>query len=314
MHSLVPGLLDTTTIPDRIASSIKNRLVRDITTMKPVNERALALKALHKPGYPIILTNIWDLHSLNAVLSLNTEASKPVKAVGTSSWVIAETLNISDEDLNWGLNLDHVATFAPAAIAAGLPLSVDLQDGYEDAVASAVSEAIKFGACGATFSDHIYSAAHKGSTAECLYDIDKQTLRMRVTLTLAGGRECPDFAINARCDVFAVEPAPETMDPAAMEEAVRRGKAYLEAGATSVFYWGGGPTGRGLRTEEIEVLVRKLDGRVAVLLGSGEGALSVEELGALGVCRASFGPRLYQHAKAAIVDGARTILETGKLC
>jgi 2-methylisocitrate lyase-like PEP mutase family enzyme len=97
-----------------------------------------------------------------------------------------------------------------------------------------------------------------------------------------------------------------------MKEAVTRGKAYLEAGATTVFYWGG--SGRGLRTAWVETLVKELDGRVAVKLAhKTEDALSTQGLAKIGVARISVGPSLFLLAQEAAKQAAERILAGGNL-
>jgi 2-methylisocitrate lyase-like PEP mutase family enzyme len=96
-----------------------------------------------------------------------------------------------------------------------------------------------------------------------------------------------------------------------LEEAVRRGKAYLEAGATCVFVWGGNV--RGVSRREVEALVKELNGRIAVKLADGETGLSVRELAEIGVCRISVGPSLWVEAMNAVKRGAERILKGGQL-
>ena len=96
------------------------------------NTFAKTLRALHVPSKPLIILNIWDVASLNAVASLNNNSGgdKPVKAVATASWAVAASLGIKDEELSYEQNLAAIQTIGPACRKLGLPLSVDLQDGY----------------------------------------------------------------------------------------------------------------------------------------------------------------------------------------
>lgn len=265
-----------------------------------------ALKALHKPSNPVILPNIWDPPSLRAVLSLNTPASTPVKAVATASWAIADSLGLADEDLSLEQNLARLAELAPIATQAGVPISVDLQDGYGGRIAEAVRRAAELGASGANIEDSVPEEGFKGGTGRALYPVDVQVGRLKEALGASPG----DFVVNARCDVFRLEPAPADGDEEAMREAVARGKAYLDAGATTVFYWGGA---RGLRTGEVERLVSELGGMVAVKMGGREGDMSAGELAAVGVARVSVGPELYRIGMRAVRDGAERLLAGGKL-
>lgn len=277
------------------------------------NTLVTAFKELHKPSAPLVLPNIWDLGSLKALLSLNDAdpTNKPVKAVATASWAIAESSGIRDEDLTWEQNRAAIARLAPHVRAAGLPLTVDLQDGYGERIEEVVAEAVRLGAVGANIEDSIPSAGFGKGVAGSLYGVEEQVGRLRRALAAARDAGCADFVLNARCDVFRLDPAWAADDEEAVAEAVRRGRAYLELGATTVFFWGG--AGRGLRTSEVRRLVGALDGRVSVKLGERAGALTTAELGEIGVARVSVGPSLYLKALAAVREWAANILSGGGL-
>ncbi|KAI7764081.1 hypothetical protein LZL87_006463 [Fusarium oxysporum] len=103
------------------------------------NKLAQTLESLHIPSQLLIFVNVWDLASLNMVLCLNSEASKPVKAIATASWAFAASLGIKDEELTMEQNLASIRTLAATVASAGLPLSVDLQDGYGSRLREAVT-------------------------------------------------------------------------------------------------------------------------------------------------------------------------------
>lgn len=275
------------------------------------NHLAKEFQEIHAPSKPLVLSNVWDLTSLNAILSLNTSDSKPVKAIATASWAIAAILGIKDEDLTLEQNLAAIAQIAPAVKAAGLPLTVDIQDGYGENIEAVVKRVIELGAVGANIEDSIPSAGFGQGIEGSLYDAETQVKRLNRAFAAAKETGCPDFVINARCDIFRLEPYYSNDDESALKEAVERGRKYFEAGATTVFYWGG--MGRGLRTSEVEVLVRNLSGRVAVKLGDQPDSLSTDELGKIGVARISVGPSLYLVAMNAMKDTAKRILSGGKL-
>ncbi|KAM5344894.1 hypothetical protein ACJ41O_010756 [Fusarium nematophilum] len=267
------------------------------------NDFAKELKALHKPSSPIIFPNVWDVASFNTVVSLNSDTAKPVKALATASWAIAASLGIKDEELTLDQNLAAVAKIASLAKAAGLPLSADLQDGYGSQIASTVKRAVELGVAGANIEDTV-------PETEAFYPIDEQVQRLKTALQAASDAGCPDFVINARCDMFHFDTGLD--EEGTLKEAIARGKAYLDAGATTVFYWGG--SGRGLRTAWVETLVRELDGRVAVKLAhKTEGTLSTAELAEIGVARVSVGPSLFLVAQSAVRQAAADILSGGKL-
>lgn len=260
------------------------------------------LRALHQPGKPLILTNIYDLASLNAVLSLNTDSAAPVKAIATASYAVAGQLGLADADLSLDQNLAVVATISARVREAGLPLTVDLQDGYGDRIDEAVRRVVQLGAAGANIEDSIPDAGFGRGVAGSLYSVEQQAQRLRTAAEAARSAGSADFVINARTDVFRLDNPPEDV----VAEAIKRGTAYLDAGATTVFVWGGP---RGVRTEEVKALVDALNGRVAVILRAGPGALTTKELAEIGVARISVGPRLWLLAMEAIKEGARKILE-----
>ncbi|KAH7318281.1 phosphoenolpyruvate phosphomutase-domain-containing protein [Stachybotrys elegans] len=270
-------------------------------------ELAKTFKDLHKPGSPLILANVWDVASTKALLSLNDNGSQPVKAVATASFAVAATLGLKDEELTPQQNVDAIRPISDVCAAAKIPLTVDLQDGYGELIPFFVTMSVALGAVGANIED-VRSTHNQppGSVPDSLYPIEEQAERIKKAREAVASM-CPDFVINARCDVFrpGVVGAPDT-DELRMKEAIARGRAYLEAGATTVFYWG---STRGLRTEEVETLVKELDGRVAVKLASGPDALTTKELADIGVARISVGPSIFRIAMDAAKKAAMNLFE-----
>ncbi|OAA71465.1 C6 transcription factor [Cordyceps fumosorosea ARSEF 2679] len=282
--------------------------------MPSTNDFAKTLKALHKPGQPLIVPNVWDAPSLYALSCLNADSAdgqKPVAAIATASWALAHARGAADEDLTAEQNLAAVAELSPLAAAAGLPLSADLQDGYGARIAEVFAAAARSGVAGANLEDSIPSAGFGRGIAGSLYPKAEAVERIGAALKAAAEAGVPDFVINARCDVFKLDAETPGLDDATrMREALDRGRAYLAAGATTVFFWGGA---RGLSTAEVKTLVAELDGRVAVLLSRREGAHSTAELAKIGVARISIGPSLYLAAMNAVKTGAAKILAGGGL-
>lgn len=280
------------------------------------NAVAQTLRALHVPGSPLLLTNIWDVASLKAVLALNDDdgggsGARLVKAVATASWAMAAAEGIDDEELSLEQNLAVVARIAPLCRAAGLPLTCDLQDGYGTRVAEAVTAVVGMGAAGANIEDSIPAAGFGRGLGGSLYALDEQVARLRRGLAAAAAAGCPDFVLNARCDVFCLDDDGSLDEAARVREAVARGRAYLDAGATTVFYWGG-PRQR-LSRESLQALVGALDGRVAVLLAAHPGGPTAAALAELGVARISIGPTLFRVAMAAVRRAAAAVLAEGTM-
>ncbi|KAH8177142.1 phosphoenolpyruvate phosphomutase domain-containing protein [Sarocladium implicatum] len=268
-----------------------------------LNATAQALKGLHIPSNPLVLANIWDISSLNVLTSLNSSTSSPVKAIATASWAIAASNGIPDEDLDQQQNLDAISRIAPLAAKAGLPLSADLQDGYGDKIADTVRKAVKLGVVGANIEDSIPSAGFDKGIAGSLYSLEDQVNRLRSAMKAADEEGCPDFALNARCDAFVLAPSAELTDEARLDAAIARGKAFLELGATTVFYWG-----PALGRPQIERLVKELGGRVAIQASAVPG-MTVRDLAQLGVARISVGPAMYRSAMNAIKEEALKLLQ-----
>lgn len=268
------------------------------------NNLAKTLKSLHTPSQPLVILNAWDISSLKTLLSLNSDDDKPVKAIATASFAIAESLGIRDEELTYDQNFAAIEVLAPLCVKANIPLSADLQDGYGPRLSEAVGSAIRAGVVGANIEDSIPSTG-------ALYDIEEQVRRLKLAIQAAHVAGCPNFVINARCDVFFPRTSVHLNNNHLMEEAIARGKAYLEAGATTVFFWGGSK--RGLSQEEVTKLSEALGGRISVKAGTKPDSLSTRELATIGVARISVGPSLYNIAMEAVKKASLGLLSGGKL-
>lgn len=136
--------------------------------------------------------------------------------------------------------------------------------------------------------EDVIRSSHDDPTSDSIEEIlitgEEAAARIRTIIETAKSLGVEGFVVNARTDCVKLGRT--------VEEAIGRGKLFLEAGATTVFVWGGA---RGLRDEEVRELVRGLDGKVAVIYKRGEGFLSVKGVRELGVARMSMGPGLVSH-------------------
>ncbi|KAH7154087.1 hypothetical protein DER46DRAFT_663782 [Fusarium sp. MPI-SDFR-AT-0072] len=82
--------------------------------------------------------------------SLETGQSNRYRFMG-----LRASLGIKDEELTMEQNLASIRTLAGTVASAGLPLSVDLQDGYGSRLREAVTQTIQAGAHGANIEDSI---------------------------------------------------------------------------------------------------------------------------------------------------------------
>lgn len=255
------------------------------------NDIAKAFRALHQPGNPILLTNVYDAATASIIASLPT-----APAIATASFAIAASIGIDDNALTKSQNLSAIAAIASAIRAVNplKPLTVDLQDGYGDTaeLADTVRQVIALGAVGCNIED----ADAMGE----LRSLDEAVERVRTVVRTAAEAGVPDFVVNARTDVLA---------GGTVDQAIDRGKAFLGAGAWTVFVWG--PGGRGVAREEVVSLVAALDGRVNVKMNLSEGFLGVKEIRQLGVARISVGPEMWKFAMKAFTEKAERLLAEG---
>lgn len=252
------------------------------------NALALHFRALHVPGKPLILTNIWDAITASAIA-----AQPATKALATASFAIAAAAGLEDAALDLTTNLRAVRAIAPIAAQHALPLSVDMQDGFGAELEAGVRAVIQLGAVGINLEDF-------DRATNALYGVAEQQARIRAAMKVAEDEGVPAFVVNARTDALFAG--------GSLTEAMERGKAYLAAGAFNVFIWGG-PGRQGWSREEVAQASAALDGRLNVILVRGKkGGLSVQEIGDLGVARISVGPALMRWSAEMIGMEAGRIL------
>lgn len=235
-----------------------------------LQEQATRLRALHRPGQPLLLPNVWDAASARIV----EQAGFP--AVATASAAIAAMLGHPDHE---GAPAEEMfAAAGRVANAVRLPVTVDAEAGYRLPPEELVGRLIGIGAAGCNLEDTDHSR-------DALFDVDAQAERI-AAIRAAARAAGVDLVINARVDTFL---AGET--PQAVAEAVSRGSRYVEAGADCVY-----PI-LAVSEDAITRLVAELPGPVNV--GCFPGAPPPRRLGELGVARVSFGPLPQRAALAA---------------
>jgi 2-methylisocitrate lyase-like PEP mutase family enzyme len=268
------------------------------------NNLAIHFRNLHKPGQPILLTNIHDAATASLI------ASHPsTKAIATGSYAIAASQGIPDDSLTLAQNIAAVRSIASvlkhsdssdnedlADIATKLPLTVDLQDGSPD-VAEAIREIVNLGAVGCNIED-------LDNTTGRLRPLSEAVARIELAIRTATELGIPDFVVNARTDILGDNPGGA---PGSIEDAIERGKAFLKAGACTVFVWGGAG-GRGVSREEIKELVAAFQGKLNVKMVLRDGFLTVPEMKELGVARISMGPELFRAAMSSFKEKADMVL------
>lgn len=264
---------------------LQTRLARAMA----VNEqdvRAKSFKDLHRSGSPIVLANVYDAVSAKVVAGL-TQA----KAIATASYAIAAAAGLKDDDLDLDTNIHAAGIIAHAVAATSLPVSVDLQDGYGSRLADAVRKLVKIGVVGINLEDYSRESGQ-------LYDVEEAAARIKEVIDTASSEGVPNFVVNARCDAL--------VHGHQLSEVIARGKAYLAAGATTVFVWGG-PSRGGISRAEVVELVEAFGGRLNVWMRL-SGGLNGRELAEIGVARISIGPTLQMAAMERFKQAAEDVL------
>lgn len=228
--------------------------------------RADALRALHHADEPLVLANVWDPGTARIV------AARGAAAIATSSAAVAEANGYADhEQMPADVAFAAVARIVEAV--PDLPVTADMESGYGLAPAEFAERLMATGAVGCNYEDSDH--AHPGT----LRDAGEQAERIAAVRS-AG----PDLVINARVDTFL-------LGHDDLDEAVRRARLYLGAGADCVY-----PI---VLADEgvIGELVQRVAGPVNIL--SRPGSPSIKQLAQLGVRRVSVGGGLYRIAMKA---------------
>lgn len=256
-----------------------------MTDTESLRDSALALRALHVPGRPLVLANAWDAVSARIVEDAGGAA------VATTSAGLAWSLGVADGD-----RLDRdVALAAVARITAvvRVPVSADIESGYAsgaEGVGDTVRAVLAAGAVGVNIEDALYEEG-----AGPLRPVAEQAERIAAVRAAADAAGVPLF-VNARIDTFL-------RGAGGVEETLERAAAFLAAGADGVFVPGT------VDPAIVKALVEGIDGPLNILVGPG--APSVDELAALGVARISAGSSVAAAAHALVRRAARELLGTG---
>lgn len=242
-------------------------------------DKAQTLKSLHEAPEILRVVNVWD------AISAKTVAALPeTTAIATAGHSIAASYGYDDGGMPLDLALQGARVVAEAV---DLPVSADLDDGYEDP-AETIRRAIGFGVVGANVEDR-------------LRPFDEAVARVAAIMQ-AAEQEGVAFQLNARTDAIAKGGDRPIEDSIA--DAIARGKAFLDAGAPLVFVPGA------IQRDVVEQLVDGL-GRGKLSVIGLPGALPAAEYEALGVARISYGPLTQRVALRALRDLATDLYGGG---
>lgn len=235
--------------------------------------------ALHVPGNPVILYNIWDVGSAKAVVAAGASA------LATGSHPVGDASGFGDAH---HVPLDYVFTNASRIVDAigPLPLTVDFEGAYSadpEVGGRNVASLKETGAVGCNFEDQVVGG-------EGVHPVELQVQRIAAIRQAAGS----DFFINARTDLFIKT---DQHDDALVGQVIERGKAYADAGASGFF------VPRLADPRQIERIVREVPLPLNVI--AFPGAPPKADWAAAGVARISHGPFPHRALMAQLTEAAR---------
>jgi len=173
-------------------------------------------RALHIPGDPVVLYNIWDVGSAHAVVKAGA------KALATGSYPVADAHGWADGQQ---VPLDFALANAKRIVdAVELPVTVDFESAYAvdpGQGAANVARLAATGAIGCNFEDQVIGG-------EGLHPLKEQAKRIQAIRDAVGDA----FYINARTDLYIKT---NEHDAALLAETIDRGKAFADAGASGFF-------------------------------------------------------------------------------
>ena len=241
-----------------------------------------AFRALHVPGRPFVLANVWDRGSAKVLAALGA------KAVATSSSAHAFTLGRPDG--GHVTRAEAIAHIGDLAGAVPVPLAADLEAGYgrsPDEVAETVRLAAEAGAVSGSIEDTDLPGAGA---------LDATLAAERIAAAAEAARSVPGgFVLCARADGVM-------LGSYEMAEALRRSVAFAEAGADVLYV--PAPPDRGALRE-----LCAIGPPVNALAAGAWSALGVTEFAEIGVARLSLGGALARLTHRALLDGGRAVVE-----
>lgn len=246
--------------------------------------RYAAFARLHETP-TLVLANAWDVASARIIEDAGASA------VATTSAGVAWALGAPD-----GNAVDPtlaLAVVARIAAAVSVPVSADIETGFgetDDDLAETIRGVLDAGAVGINIEDSGFAP---------LRPLAGQVSRLRVVRQVARTAN-RSLWINARVDIYLMAAGEQAER---FDETVRRARAYVDAGADSIFV--PGVVDAAVLTE----LVAAIPAPLNVLAGLG--APSVAELADIGVRRVSVGSSVAQAAYGLVQRAARELLSTG---
>ncbi len=267
------GATNAATDPLVEAANTKSRRLRELL---------LAPRILIMPGaYDVLSARLFEAMGFPAIQ-------------GTSGG-IAAVRGLHDEELLG--RAGTAAVYREMAAAVAVPVNADGEKGYggPEEIPETVRQLVAAGAAGMNLEDSDY---HPHGAPMRLASVEAQLAKIWAVMETKRGLGS-EFFLNARVDVFGTV----REHRAGMDEVIRRGNAYAEAGADCIFIFRPGDAG------VIGTLVREIHAPLSVL--ATDDTPSIPELEELGVARVSYGAAFTRYAITAVKRLAEALLGPG---
>jgi 2-methylisocitrate lyase-like PEP mutase family enzyme len=251
------------------------------------NEKSRRLRELVRAPEILVMPGAYD------VLSALLFEQMGFKAIQGTSGGIAAALGYADgEVMSRDRFIEISGSFAGAV---SVPFNADGERGYgdENGVRETVRALVLRGVAGMNLEDG--AAKGKGGLVEISEQLRKIKAVMETKRELGS-----EFFLNARVDAFHVFPDDSKK---ALDEAIRRGNAYAEAGGDCIFYLF-------LHSAEIIGRIAK-EVKAPISILAGPQSPSVSQLQDLGVARVSYGSGFLKAALTGTKQLAQEIFEKG---
>ncbi|MGE7923686.1 isocitrate lyase/PEP mutase family protein [Viridibacillus arvi] len=246
-----------------------------MTTIQEFNE-------LHSSTEPLFLGNAWDL--LSAIIL----EKAGFKAIGTTSWGIANSLGYADGEL---IDFEkHLEIIKIITDSVKIPVSADIEAGYSEDIDTIVNHVLRtadIGVAGINIEDSL----KKQQGLRELKDHCNLLTKIRTVLDQNGFK---DFYINARTDTYLQMEIP-------LLETINRTRAYVESGASGIFIPGL------IKEDEIKEIALHIGAPLNIL--SLPGLTNCNKLKDIGVKRFSFGNALSDKVIAFLEKNAAQMLD-----
>lgn len=251
-------------------------------------EKAEQFKALHQRNEPFVIANPWDAGSARILAGMGFEA------LSTTSAGLAFSLGKRDGTAS--VTRDEALANAKAIVdSTHLPVAADLENGYghsPEAAAETIRLAASVGLVGGSIEDATSDPANP------IYDFNHAVERVAAAASAARALPFP-FMFVGRAENY-LHGRPDLGDT------IRRLQAFETAGAEVLYAPGI------TNPDDIRAVCSSVSKPVNVLMGlKGAPALTVKELGALGVRRISIGSGFSRAALTAFYHAAREVRDHG---